>query len=225
MKNKTVVFDLDGTFIDTAPDIIDSLNHCLQHAGMAPADEHDIANYVGHGGRVMIARAFEVQKRELAESLHDKLLELFLEHYRANIPGRSVPFEGAVDALSQLRNAGFRTAICTNKFESLSVALIDALGLRINFDAICGSDTYPFRKPDPRHLTKTIEAAGGATACALMVGDSQTDINTAKAAGIPVVAVDFGYSAEHVSAFAPTHIISRYDELTPDLADRLIGGK
>jgi phosphoglycolate phosphatase len=223
MTRPTLVFDLDGTLVDTAPDLLDSLNHCLVHAGMRRAGEAELRRYVGMGGKVMIQRAFAAQETPLSEKQLAELLDVFLDHYTRNIPGRSAPFPGAVAAMGRFAEAGYGLAVCTNKYETLSRSLLEALGLSARFAAICGQDTFAFRKPDPRHLTLTIEAAGGNPASALMVGDSRTDIDTAKAAGIPVVAVDFGYTDQHVSAFEPSRVISHFDELTPALAARLIG--
>jgi phosphoglycolate phosphatase len=222
MTPPTIVFDLDGTLVDTAPDLLDSLNHCLATAGLEPVEPAELRQHVGLGGRVMIQRAFATRKRLLEEDMLDRLLGTFLEHYTAGIPGRSTPFPGVIEALDRFEAAGYAFAICTNKMESLSTQLIGALRLAPRFKAICGADTFQFRKPDPRHLLQTIDRAGGDPARAIMVGDSRTDIDTAKAAGIPVVAVDFGYTDRHVREFSPSRIISHFDELTPDLADELI---
>ena len=222
MTKPIIVFDLDGTLVDTAPDLLTSLNHCLTIAGLEPADPVSLRRFVGMGGRVMIERAFAAQQRPLAASQLDELLAAFLEHYGGAIPGDSRPYPGVIENLDRFEEAGYIAAVCTNKYEALSTALIGALGLTQRFEAICGQDTFAFRKPDPRHLTETIAKAGGDPARALMVGDSQTDILTAKAAGIPVVAVDFGYTDRHVREFDPSHIISHFDELTLDIADRLL---
>lgn len=222
MSQPIIVFDLDGTLVDTAPDLLDSLNHALAHGGLAAAEAKALRGFVGHGGRVMIERAYAAQNRPLAPADLDALLSVFLEHYAAGIPGRSQPYPGVVDALRRFEAAGYDMAVCTNKFEGLSTRLIDGLGLAPHFRAICGQDTFAFRKPDPRHLTETIAKAGGDPGRALMVGDSRTDIDTAKAAGIPVVAVDFGYTDRHVREFEPSHVVSHFDELTVDLAERLI---
>lgn len=224
MPRPVVVFDLDGTLVDTAPDLLESLNHCLVDAGLEPTEPAALRRYVGHGGRVMIIRALQARGLDPAESEIDKLQQVFLEHYAANIPGGSLPYPGAVEAIGRFEAAGFGLAVCTNKFQHLSEALIGGLGLAGRFAAICGSDRFAFRKPDPRHLTETIRAAGGHPEHAVMIGDSRTDIDTAIAAGIPVVAVDWGYTDEHVSVFRPTAIISHYDELTPDMARRMLGG-
>ena len=222
MPRPIVVFDLDGTLIDTAPDLLDSLNHCLGSAGLANAAPDELRRFVGMGGRVMIQRAFAAQNRALSKERLDELLAVFLEHYSDNIPGGSQPFPGVIATLDRLEAAGYMMAVCTNKYERLSMALIGALGLDRHFAAICGQDTFAFRKPDPRHLTETIKVAGGDPARAIMVGDSRTDIDTAKAAGIPVVAVDFGYTDRPVHEFSPSRIISHFDELTLDMTEGLL---
>ncbi len=223
MSRPAIVFDLDGTLADTAADLIDSLNHCLASEGLAPVARADIVGYVGHGGRFMISKVHEDRGIDLPEDRLDLLVDIFLDHYRQNIPGSSRPFQGAVECIRAFREGGFATAICTNKYEELSVSLIDGLGLASLFDANCGSDTFTFRKPDPRHLIETILKAGAEPTRSLMIGDSQTDILTAKAADIPVVAVDFGYSPEPVRTYGPDRVISHFSELTPALAEKLIG--
>lgn len=223
MTRPIVVFDLDGTLIDTAPDLLDSLNHCLEAAGLTGAEPQQLRRFVGMGSRVMIERAFAAQRQDLTEARLDELQAVFLDHYGANMPGRSQPFPGVLAAIDRLNAAGYIAAICTNKYERFSTALIGSLGLAARFAAICGSDTFAFRKPDPRHLSETIRLAGGDPARAVMVGDSRTDIDTAKAAGIPVVAVDFGYTDRHVREFSPSRIISHFDELTVDMTEGLLG--
>jgi phosphoglycolate phosphatase len=208
--------------VDTAPDLLDSLNHCLGAGGITRADAAGFRQYVGHGARVMIERAYAAQQKALAVDEHDRLFTLFLEHYGANIPGKSQPYPGVLAALGRFEEVGYRLAICTNKTEAFSRKLIGALGLTHRFAAICGADTFAFRKPDPRHLLETIAKAGGDRDRAVMVGDSRTDIDTAKAAGIPVVAVDFGYTDRHVREFEPSVVISHFDDLTPKLVGRLM---
>lgn len=223
MTRPIVIFDLDGTLVDTAPDLLDSLNHCLELADLARADDASLRRFVGMGGRVMIERAFAAQRKPLNTAELDALQAAFLDHYGGGMPGRSRPYPGVPEALGRFETAGYLAAVCTNKYEALSTALIGSLGLAPRFAAICGADTFAFRKPDPRHLIETIAMAGGDPARALMVGDSQTDIDTAKAAGIPVVAVDFGYTDRHVREFEPSRVISHFDELTVELAEALLG--
>ncbi len=222
MPRPIVVFDLDGTLVDTAPDLLTSLNHCLGFAGLKAAEATELRRFVGMGGRVMIERAFASQQQILTPARLDELQAVFLEHYGGNMPGASRPYPGVLAALDRLEAAGFIAAVCTNKYERLSTALIGALDLAPRFAAICGADTFAFRKPDPRHLLETIRMAGGDPARAVMVGDSRTDIDTAKAAGIPVVAVDFGYTDRHVREFSPSRIISHFDELTVGMAEELV---
>ncbi|RLQ88091.1 HAD family hydrolase [Notoacmeibacter ruber] len=223
----TLVFDLDGTLVDTAPDLVDSLNECLVSRGLSPAEEKDIRHLAGHGARVMIQRAFEAQGKldDLTDDALNALLERFIGHYEANIPGRSKPFPGAVESMKRFADEGWTLAVCTNKFESLATHLLEGLGIRTAFATVSGSDTFAFRKPDPRHLTETIAASGGDPKHSLMLGDSRTDIATAKAAAIPVVAVSFGYSDVPIAELQPERIIDHFDELTIAMADELLTPK
>jgi phosphoglycolate phosphatase len=222
MTSPIIVFDLDGTLVDTAPDLLDSLNHSLAGAGLGQTDPAELRRFVGLGSRVMIERAFAAQGKRVGEGELERLLAAFLDHYTAHIPGKSVPYPGVLAALDRFSGAGYSLAVCTNKHEGLSKRLLGALGIAGRFAAICGGDSFAFRKPDPRHLASTIAQAGGDPERALMVGDSRTDIDTAKSAGIPVVAVDFGYTDRPVREFEPSRVISHYDALTTDLAARLI---
>lgn len=222
MTRPTIVFDLDGTLVDTAPDLLASLNHCLASVDLPVVDEKDIRRYVGLGSRVMIERAYAAHSRHLREGELDELQALFLRHYEAEMPGVSKPFPGTEAALARFADAGWNLAVCTNKYEGLSRKLLAGLSFQDRFAAICGSDTFAWRKPDPRHLVSTIAEVGGDTDMAVMVGDSVTDIDTAKAAGVPVVAVDFGYTDKPVATLEPSRVVSSYDELTVGLAEDLI---
>lgn len=224
MAGPIVVFDLDGTLVDTAPDLLDSLNRCLDTVGLKRADPAELRRFIGFGARVMIERAFEAHGKALGDGQLDRLYAIFIKDYTGGIPGKSAPYPGVVAALDRLSASGYRLAVCTNKLEQMSRKLLAGLGIGERFAAICGQDTFPYRKPDPRHLFDTIEAAGGDVEQALMIGDSRTDIDTAKAAGIPVVAVDFGYSDQPVRDLEPSKTISHYDELTSALAGNLIDG-
>lgn len=219
-----IVFDLDGTLVDTAPDLIDALNHSLAQGGANPVDPAAHRQWLGFGALVMIDRAYESQNRPLDKDERRRLFDLFIQHYGDNMPGRSALFPGVADVMDSFEAAGWLLAICTNKTERLARTLMTGLGLADRFAAICGQDTFAFRKPDPRHLLETIRVAGGDPDHAIMVGDSRADIDAAKAAGIPVVAVDFGYTDRHVREFEPSKVISNYDDLTVDLAGRLLEG-
>ncbi len=222
MSLPILVFDLDGTLVDTAPDLMASLNYTLAHAGLEAVYLDDMKPWLGHGGRTMIERSFAAQKRALDADTMKTQLAVFLDHYRQNLPGVSQPYRGVLDVIDAFTGAGFIHAVCTNKLEAMSRGLLDGLGISGRFRAICGQDTFAYKKPDPRHLTETIMLAGGDVSRAIMIGDTETDIRTAQAASIPVVALDFGYTPVHVSEFGPDAVISSYAELTPQLVARLM---
>ena len=217
-----IVFDLDGTLVETAPDLLDSLNHCLTISGLQPADNKALRSFVGQGGRVMIERAFAAQQKQIAGEALDALIEEFRSFYADNMPGHSSFYPGALQSMQNFADQGYLLAVCTNKFEGLARKLLTSLNEAERFAAICGGDTFAFNKPDPRHILETIAMAGGDRDRALMVGDSKADINAAKAAGIPVVAVDFGYTDLPVQHYEPSRVISHFDELSPQLADILL---
>jgi phosphoglycolate phosphatase len=209
----TIVFDLDGTLVDTAPDLIDALNVILDREGMAPVAYHEARPMIGGGARLMIERGLAARGGDLAPNEVDRLYRDYVAHYSEHIADRSQPFPGLEAALDELERHGCRFLVCTNKLEWLSVRLLDALGLSKRFKAICGQDTFRIQKPDPAILLKTIAAGGGSPERAIMVGDSNTDIATAKAARIPVIAVDFGYTDTPVATFSPDRVISHYEQL------------
>lgn len=213
MNTWTLVFDLDGTLVDTAPDLAASTNHVMRQIGLNPVAERDIRPFVGHGALAMVERAAAAQGRALAQQDLYDLFGVFIEHYTANIAVHSTPYDGVLSALQRFKDQGATLAVCTNKIEGHARALLDALNMTSTFAAITGRDSLGVFKPDPGHLTGTIALAGGSAERALMIGDSETDIRTAQAARIPVVAVDFGYSIEPVQSFAPDAVISHYRDL------------
>jgi len=209
----TLVLDLDGTLVDTAPDLLTALNTVLTTEGLAPVAAEAGLSMVGHGAWVMLEQAFAAAGRSVAAADLDRLTQTFLATYGAHVADRSRPFPGAEAMLDRFAAAGWRLAVCTNKHEAPAVKLLTLLGLAPRFAVIAGQDTFGVRKPDPRHLTETIRAAGGAPANAVMVGDSITDVDTAIAANIPVVAVAFGYSAVPVATLGADRVIAHFDEL------------
>ena len=172
---------------------------------------------IGGGAKAMLMRGLETEGRAVTPELLDRLFGDFLGYYADHIAVRSRPFPGLVETLDLLSARGHRFAICTNKLESLSVLLLNELGLGDRFEAICGQDTFGVQKPDPEILRGTIASAGGAADNAVMIGDSATDIRTARAAGIPVIAVDFGYSERPVAEFAPDRVISHFTQLPDEI--------
>jgi phosphoglycolate phosphatase len=170
----------------------------------------------------MISNALQAAGITAEPERLDNLFAVFLDVYAGRIAEESRPFPGAIESLDRFAADGWRLAICTNKLERHSRLLLEALGIAERFAAIAGQDTYGVRKPDPRHLQETIREAGGHTASAIMVGDSEVDIQTAKAARVPVVAVDFGYSRIPVADLGPDRVISHFDDLY-DAARSLVG--
>ncbi len=223
MTAPLVIFDLDGTLIDTAPDLIASLNHTIAAADLAPVTFDDLTHLVGQGARVMIRRAFELRGQEVREPAVEPLLHRFLDHYKREMPGASQPYPGLLEALDRLTDAGFTAAVCTNKLEELAFPLLERLGLVDRFPVVTGGDTFAFRKPDARHILGTIEKAGGDPVESVMIGDSINDILAARNAGIPSIAVTFGYSDVPVAELQPDHVIEHFSQLTAGLVERLIG--
>ena len=218
MAARTIVFDLDGTLIDTAPDLVDTLNVVFAREGLPQVAYETARNLIGGGARAMIARGIEAEGIAVTPARLEQLFADFIAHYSEHIADRSRPFPGLTDALDVLAADGCRFAVCTNKLERLSVRLLEQLNLAGRFVAICGQDTFGIQKPDPEVLRRTVQAAGGILTQAIMIGDSETDIRTARAAGIPVIAVDFGYSERPVSDFGPDRIISHFAQLRAAIA-------
>jgi phosphoglycolate phosphatase len=215
----TIVFDLDGTLVDTAPDLIDTLNFTLTRHNL-PAVPFDVARpLIGGGARGMIERALIVEGRNCAPAEVERLYQAFVAQYAAHIADRSRPFPGAEKALDRLAQQGHRLAVCTNKLERLSRRLLHALRLDDRFAAICGQDTFGVQKPDPQILRATVLRAGGTLGHAIMVGDSINDLRTARAADVPVIAVDFGYTDVPVASLRPDRIISSFAELPAAVDD------
>ena len=218
MRARTIVFDLDGTLVDTAPDLIASLNVLFAREGLTPIDPVEGRTMIGGGVKRLIERGLAAQGRAFAPAHLDELVGAYVTYYAEHIADRSRPFPGLDGALDALSGRGDRFAVCTNKLAWLSVRLLERLGLAARFDAICGQDTFGIQKPDPEVLRRTIAAAGGTVADAVMVGDSETDIRTARAAGVPVIAVDFGYTEVPVADLGPDRVISHFDALPAAIA-------
>jgi phosphoglycolate phosphatase len=219
----TIAFDLDGTLVDTAPDLLRALDFALEKEGLNPPDDHEARNFIGGGARAMIERALAHTRVQFGKEKIDAMFRQFLIHYEDHIADHSRPFPGVEQALAKLAEEGALLAVCTNKQEKYAIKLLRELRLADRFAYIAGSDTFPFKKPDPRHLTGTIERAGGNPERAVLVGDSETDVITAKAAEIPVVAVSFGYTDIPPAALGADRLIHKFDDLPAAVMD-LLGG-
>ena len=210
---RTLVVDLDGTLVDTAPDLINALNFVLDREGMPPVPLHAARNMIGAGARKMIERGLELDDHAMTTADIDRLMKDFVAFYADHIADASRPFEGLEAALDELEARGFRFAVCTNKLEWLSKLLLDKLGLSKRFAAICGADTFGVAKPDPVILRQTLARAGGALAGAIMVGDAGPDVGVARRAGIPVIGVEFGYTDVPIAELKPDRLIGHFREL------------
>ncbi len=216
----TIVFDLDGTLIDTAPDLIHTLNFILAKHGLPAVPYDDARPLIGGGARTMIERALALDGRNSSTAAVDELYTPFIAHYAEHIADRSRPFPELEPALDRLAAAGHRLAVCTNKLEWLSKRLLDTLRLSERFAAICGQDTFGVQKPDPEIFRQTVVRAGGEPGRAIMVGDSVMDIRTGRAANVPVVALDFGYTDVPIATLRPDRVICTFAEL-PCVVDDL----
>jgi phosphoglycolate phosphatase len=209
----TVVFDLDGTLVDTAPDLISALNFVLDREGLPPVPLKSARTLIGAGVRRLLERGLEVDGRHASVEDINRLTDDFIEYYAAHIADASRPFDGLVSALDDLEAQGYRFAVCTNKLEWLSKLLLDRLGLSARFAAICGADTFGVSKPDPAILQQTVARAGGQLSTTIMVGDAGPDIGVARRAGIPVIGVEFGYTDVPIADLKPDRLIGHMSEL------------
>ncbi len=219
MRNH-IIFDLDGTLADTAPDLIATLNHVIVPRGLKPALTNNVAKVVGHGAKSMIALAYELNETDLDQATHDALFDEFLDHYKDNLANETRLFEHVVEAMDTLQEGGFDFSICTNKRIEMATPLLKRLNVSERFKAVTGGNSFTFKKPDGRHLQETVQQAGKQLSDAIMIGDSSTDINAAKDAGIPSVAVTFGYSDKPVRELGANEIIETF-KMLPEAIGKL----
>src|ERR1700722_20036081 len=212
-STRIVVFDLDGTLVDTAPDLINALNFILDREGLPPVPLHAARNMIGAGARRLIERGLELEGRSATVEDINRLTSDFIEYYAAHIADASRPFEGLEAALNDLAARGYRFAVCTNKLEWLSKLLLDRLGLSGRFSAICGADTFGVAKPDPVILQQTVARAGGQLSASIMVGDAGPDIGVARRAGVPVIGVEFGYTEVPIAVLKPDRLVGHMRDL------------
>jgi phosphoglycolate phosphatase len=221
LAGATIAFDLDGTLVDTAPDIVVALNAVLSEQGLPALPAAQARVMIGRGARVLIERGFAAAGETLDAARTPPLVDRLFEIYGPRIADLSRPYDGCVEALDALAGAGASLVVCTNKRTDLSIALLDQLGLTRRFAAVIGADSAPARKPDPRHLLTAIAAAGGSPDRALMVGDAAPDVDAARAAGVPSIVVTFGYTEIPAAELGGDCLIDRFSEL-PALAIRLL---
>tara|TARA_B110000977_G_scaffold194342_1_gene270761 strand:- start:526 stop:1200 length:675 start_codon:yes stop_codon:yes gene_type:complete len=220
---KTVVFDLDGTLADTSGDLIAAANACFRDMGAGDVlDPTKDAGTALRGGRAMLRLGMERMGKPSDDPLIDEYYDALLYHYARDIDTHTRLYDGAMDAVTELKARGFIVAICTNKPEALARTLLTQLGILEEFAAMLGADTLAVRKPDPEHLNETVRRAGGDPAQCVLVGDSDTDRNTSKAAGTASILVTFGPAGGDMAALAPEALLEQYSDL-PDLVEQLLG--
>ena len=221
LAGATIVFDLDGTLVDTVPDLAGTLNAVLTERGLPNLGYEMVGSLVGAGAWALVKRGFAAAGEPLDESRKDELFGRFIEIYESRIARDSLPYPGCLDALDALAAAGAALVVCTNKYSKGSDLLLDALGMKSRFAAVIGPDRAPAPKPDARHIATAIAAARGSLDRAVMVGDSLTDFKAARATGVPVVLVPFGYSDVPASTLAADAFCETWDEI-PGACARLL---
>lgn len=218
---RTVIFDLDGTLADTSGDLLAAANACFQGLGLGDLLTAADAGTALKGGRAMLRLGFS-RVSGFDEADVDAQYQPLLDHYARDLDRRTVMYPGAMDAVQALKNTGYAVGICTNKPAGLAEDLMTRLGVRDAFGALLGADSLPIRKPDPEHLFETVRQCGGDPKQSLLVGDTQTDRDTSKNAGVPSVLVTFGPSGEDMHALKPEALLHDYKDL-PGIVRDLIG--
>ena len=216
MKQKlTILFDLDGTLVDTAPDLMHAHNHVMKKFGYPTKSTEEIRSLVGQGAGAMLGRSIWGQaKKEFSkvqdEKIKKEMVKDFVDFYGKNIVNESTLINGVTDFLIWSKNNKISMAVCTNKQEHLAVDLLKKIGIYDFFEYVAGHNTFDYCKPDPRHLTSVIEILDGDIKKTLMIGDSETDANAAKAAGIPVILLEDGYTEKNITEIYHNHLVKDF---------------
>lgn len=215
MADVLLVFDLDGTLVDSVPDLTSSLNEVLRERGYPPLSRAEVAPMVGDGIPALVARGFAARGAAAAEAA--AALPRYLEHYEANATALTRPYPGVRDTLVALRRRGYRHAVCTNKPQQATLAVLEGLDLTALFDGVAGGDRYQVKKPDPRHLLSLIAELGGSPGRAAMIGDSENDAAVAHAAAVPLVLMRYGYCRVDTATLGAAAVLDHFAELPQTL--------
>ncbi|SNY93041.1 phosphoglycolate phosphatase [Cohaesibacter sp. ES.047] len=213
----SIIFDLDGTLVDTAPDLTGALNHVLGLNNLDPVSVQQVRDIVGYGARITIERGFSHYGIRLDTSALDEAQDQFLAHYAANICKTSTLYPGVQDVIKEFGHAGIRMGVCTNKTEVLAVDLLTQLGVAPSFATICGSDTVPNKKPHPDHVLTALDRMSGEPSTSILVGDSQADVQSGQAAGLPVIAMTYGYTAIPTEALGADVVLDSFADIPKTL--------
>ena len=211
----TILFDLDGTLVDTAPDLMRAHNHVMKKFGYPTKSTEEIRNLVGQGAGAMLGRSIWGQaKKEFGkvqnEKIKKEMIDAFIDYYGKNIINESTLINGVKEFLKWCKEKNISMAVCTNKQEHLAIDLLKKIGIYDYFEYVAGSNTFDYCKPDPRHLTNVIEILGGEIKRSIMIGDSETDANAGKNAGIPVVLLEDGYTEKNTTEIYHNHLIKDF---------------
>ena len=211
----TILFDLDGTLVDTAPDLMRAHNHVMKKFGYPTKSTEEIRNLVGQGAGAMLGRSIWGQaKKEFGkvqnEKIKKEMVDAFVDYYGKNIINESTLINGVKEFLKWCKEKNISMAVCTNKQEHLAIDLLKKIGIYEYFEYVAGSNTFDYCKPDPRHLTNVIEILGGEIKRSIMIGDSETDANAGKNAGIPVVLLEDGYTEKNTTEIYHNHLIKDF---------------
>ena len=217
-----ILFDLDGTLVDTAPDLLATLNTVLRELGRDPVPMNQVGYLVGHGARAMIDRAMGLTGEAATEAELDALLARFLEIYATRIADESRPYDGVRAALEALAEEGHILAVCTNKPTAMATRLLDELDMRRHFTHVAGGDHYPVRKPDAGHILRLLADVGSDPSRTVMIGDSIPDVEAARAARVPVIAMSHGYAPKPAAELGADHVADHFAEI-PDAVRSLLG--
>ncbi len=214
-QNFTILFDLDGTLVDTAPDLMRAHNHVMSKFGYPTKSTEEIRNLVGQGASAMLGRSIWGQaKKEFGkvqdEKIKKEMVKEFVEYYGKNIVNESKLIDGVKDFLIWSKEKKISMGVCTNKQEHLAIDLLKKIGIYEFFEYVAGHNTFDYCKPDPRHLTSVVEILDGDLKKTLMIGDSETDANAAKAAGIPVILLEDGYTEKNTTEIYHNHLIKDF---------------
>jgi phosphoglycolate phosphatase len=215
MADVILVFDLDGTLVDSVPDLTNALNEVLHEHGYQPLSPAEVTPMVGDGVPALVGRAFAARGGSAVEAT--AALPHYIELYEARATVLTRPYPGVRETLLALRRCGCRTAICTNKLQHASLAVLQGLGLLPLFDAVAGGDRYPVKKPDPRHLLGVIEELGGSLQGAAMIGDSENDAAVAHAAAVPLILMSYGYARSDPLTLGAARVLDRFADLPQSL--------